>query len=180
MDNKLLKIAAYSLLAMAIMSAISLILGFGVVKLAAEKTENYITHTHYLHFMNPFNMEQRMKETFDEIGVTPEQKQKLDDVLESARKEKEPIINSMIEKKKELMNYIMTPEATEEKALEMKDEIAKLHQEIGKIHIKTVFEIKKILTPEQFEKFSMHLKNHIEEFEHMFRHKNDKEDHDED
>ncbi len=111
------------------------------------------------------NMKQKMDEMFTEIGVTPEQKQKIDAIMQDSRTKEQAIHKCMHEKKKALMQYMMTSEATKAQALSQEKEIECLHNQLAEIRINSVFETKKILTPQQQRKMAEFHQKHIAEFE---------------
>jgi Spy/CpxP family protein refolding chaperone len=112
-----------------------------------------------------YEMKQKMDAMFTEIGVDCNQKQQIDAIMQNSRAQSKPIRKCMREKKKALMQYIMTPQATKEQALCLESEISQLHSQLHTIHINTMFEIKKILTPCQQQKMCDYHQKHMAEFE---------------
>ncbi|MDD3420488.1 MAG: Spy/CpxP family protein refolding chaperone [Candidatus Gastranaerophilales bacterium] len=158
MENKLLKIAAFSLLAIAIMFAV--LLGFSF-----SHHKAYQKHHHYYGQHHEFNFRHKLDKMLDEADVTPEQKAQLDDIIDKAKDEQKPIIHSMFEKKKELIDYMAKPDSEKETAFQMKQEITDLHNEIAKIHINAIYEMKKVLKQEQIEKLAKCHKEKLDKIE---------------
>jgi Spy/CpxP family protein refolding chaperone len=102
---------------------------------------------------SPEMMKQRCETMMKELGVTPEQKQKLDAIMQESMTQAEPVMKSIREKKKALMQYMMTSQATKEQALCMAKEINDLKYQLEQIRINSMFEAKCVLTPEQQQKF---------------------------
>jgi Spy/CpxP family protein refolding chaperone len=177
MDTKLQKIATYSLLAIAIMFATLLVFNF------TQKREfDHHRHHHYEYGFKPFHckFKEDMDELFEDINLTPEQKTKLDNIMQASRKEQEPIIDSMIDKKKELIQYLATPEANIQTALEKKKELLALHEQLAQMHLKAIFEAKEVLTQEQAEKISEYHQKRLDHFKKEYKHWFDNNDCDDD
>jgi len=110
-------------------------------------------------------MKKEMDKMFAEIGVNCEQKKQIDCIMQNSKAQSRPIRKCMREKKKALMQYMMTPQATQEQALCMENEISEMHKQIHAIRINTFFEMKKVLTPCQQQKMADYHQKHMAEFE---------------
>lgn len=109
-------------------------------------------------------MKAKMDKMFEKIGVNPCQKQKIDSIFEASKATAEPILKCKMEKKKALMQYLTSPQATKEQAMAMEQEITCIHEKLAEIHINTMFEIRQILTPEQLQKMAKYHQEHMDEF----------------
>lgn len=108
----------------------------------------------YKHCHCPKEMKQKMDNMMKEIGITPEQKQKLDAIKEESRSKSEPVLKCLMEKKRAQMQYLMTPQANKDQALAQEKEISRLQEQLAEIRINSIFEMKNVLTPEQQQKFA--------------------------
>lgn len=110
----------------------------------------------------PQEMKQRMDEIFAEIGVSIEQRQKIDTIMQDSRTKEQLVHKCMHEKKKTLMQYLTDSQATKAQALIYTKEISCLHNQLSEIRIDSIFEVKKILTPQQQQKMAEYHKKHSE------------------
>ncbi|MDD3012262.1 MAG: periplasmic heavy metal sensor [Candidatus Gastranaerophilales bacterium] len=98
-------------------------------------------------------MKQHYESMLKELGVTADQKQKLDAIMQESRIQAEPVRKCMWEKKQALMQYIFSSQATKEQALCKAKEITDTKYQLEEIFINGMFKAKCILTPEQQQKF---------------------------
>ena len=112
--------------------------------------------------------EKMREKMMSELGITPEQQAE----LKASKAKGETLHKQVQEKRRALMEYMASPEATENQALSKSRELANLQQQLGDLRIKTWFEIKGKLTPEQEAKMremrkQMHekMKNKMGEFQ---------------
>jgi|GEM_PF-2725161 len=117
----------------------------------------------------PDMMKHHYESMMKELGVTPEQKQKLDAIMQESRTQADPLIKSMREKKRALMQYILTPQATKEQALCQAKEITDMKYQLEQIFINGMFKAKCILTPEQQQKFAELHQKKMMQFEQKYR-----------
>jgi len=111
----------------------------------------------------PEMMKQHYESMMKELGVTTEQKQKLDAIMQESRTQAEPVAKCMWEKKKALMQYIFSSQATKEQALCKAKEITDTKYQLEEIFINGMFKAKCVLTPEQQQKFvELHQKKMME------------------
>jgi len=86
------------------------------------------------------------------LDLTPEQKSKLAEFRIKRQAEREESMKNMQAVRKELRELMRDPEANEKKILGIYDKLAKFRSDRFKKSIQHRKEIKKILTPEQWEK----------------------------
>lgn len=88
-----------------------------------------------------------------ELGLTQEQKQKIDQVMNDTKTQAEPIVKCMCEKRKALIQSIFCSQITKEQALCKAKEIAELKYQLEGIMIDGLMQAKCVLTPVQQQKF---------------------------
>ena len=103
-----------------------------------------------------------MDDFLTSIGVTEDQKKQMKDLREASRKDAEPIHQSLRDQRKDLMGYINSPDATETGALEKEQAIDKLQAQLSERRIKSMFQTRAILSAEQQQKLSAHMKEKME------------------
>jgi Spy/CpxP family protein refolding chaperone len=84
--------------------------------------------------------------------LSPEQHQKLTSIRESTKPQFQALMKQSREKRMALKQYMMTPDASETKALGMQKELDAIHNQLGELKVRTWFQIKQNLTPEQLQK----------------------------
>ncbi len=94
----------------------------------------------------------------DFLDLTPEQKSKLKEFRKKRQEERKESMENMRAVRKELRELMRDPEANEKKILGIYDQLAKLRSNRFKKSVQHRKEIKKILTPEQWEKLEKHKK----------------------
>jgi len=88
----------------------------------------------------------------DFLDLTPEQKSKLEEFRKKRQEERKESMKNMRAVRKELRELMRDPEANEKKILGIYDKLAKFRSDRFKKSVQHRKEIKKILTPEQWEK----------------------------
>jgi len=86
------------------------------------------------------------------LDLTPEQKSKLEEFRKKRQEERQESMKNMLAVRKELRELMRDPEANEKKILGIYDQLAKFRSDRFKMFFQHRKEIKKILTPEQWEK----------------------------
>lgn len=86
------------------------------------------------------------------LALTPEQKSKLEEFRKKRQEERKESRENMRAVRKELRELMRDPEANEKKILGIYDQLSKLRSTRFKKFVQHRKEIKKILTPEQWEK----------------------------
>jgi Spy/CpxP family protein refolding chaperone len=99
------------------------------------------------------SMKMHCETMMKELGITDEQKQKLDLIMSETKTQADPVAKCMMEKKKALMQYIFSSQANKEQAMCKAKEIADLKYQLEGIMINGMFQAKCILTPAQQQKF---------------------------
>jgi Spy/CpxP family protein refolding chaperone len=94
----------------------------------------------------------------DFLDLTPEQKSKLEEFRKKRQEERKESMENMWAVRKELRELMRDPEANEKKILGIYDQLTKLRSNRFEKFVRHRKEIKKILTPEQWEKLEMHKK----------------------
>jgi len=105
------------------------------------------------------------QEFYKKIGVTPEQQKQLEAIRQESKTQAKPIMHTMFQKRRELMEYMASPGATESDALDKAQEISELQSQLEKIHIQSRFKMKGVLTPEQQEKAAALIKEKMAKFQ---------------
>ena len=92
-----------------------------------------------------------MRQAFQDLKLSEEQKGKLK-ALREQKKEGRGKKEELRAKRQELMALLKSPGVSEREALAKVDEVNRLQAESNVARVKHMLELKKILTPEQFEK----------------------------
>ncbi len=92
------------------------------------------------------------------LDLTPEQKSKLKEFRKKRQEDRKESMENMRSVRKELRELMRDPEANEKKILGIYDQLAKLRSNRFKKFVLLRKEIKKILTPEQWEKMEKNKK----------------------
>ncbi|NIO48059.1 MAG: periplasmic heavy metal sensor [Candidatus Aminicenantes bacterium] len=92
------------------------------------------------------------------LDLTPDQKSKLEEFRKKRQEERKESMKNMRAVRKELRELMRDPEANEKKILEIYDKQAKFRSDRFKKSIQHRKEIKKMLTPEQWEKLEKYKK----------------------
>jgi len=96
---------------------------------------------------------------FEELGITEEQKQALKTHKESHRSEMKALREQIKEKRKAFRQSLEDPNVDEGTITAVNNEIKILTNSLADNRLNGVLEVRKILTPEQFQKFNkMHKK----------------------
>lgn len=86
------------------------------------------------------------------LELTPEQKSKLEEFMDSAREKQKAHFESMRKAQLEMRELMQNPEANEKEILELYDQMSKLRAAQFRDSLQRGKEFRKILTPEQLEK----------------------------
>ena len=105
----------------------------------AKKSEKKVSRDH-------------LRERGEFLDLTPEQKTKLEEFRKKGQEERKASRENMRAVQKELRELMREPEANEKKILGIYDKLAKFRSDRFKKSVQNRKEIKKILTPEQWEK----------------------------
>lgn len=93
--------------------------------------------------------EQKHARMMDQLGLTSEQQVQIKALREQGRNQSLNLQRQLRAKRKNLMDYLKSPQASEESALELQAEINALKGKISAQRIHSWFQMRKILTPEQ-------------------------------
>ncbi len=107
--------------------------------------------------------QQRQEAMFKELGLTEQQQSQLKTIKEQGRQNSKTIHQNVKSKRQALMDYMASPEASEAKAKSMNQEIGDLMHQMSEQRISSVFQMKDILTPEQFTQLMEKKKQHMEQ-----------------
>jgi Spy/CpxP family protein refolding chaperone len=88
----------------------------------------------------------------DFLGLTPEQKEKLEEFRKSGREKSRAYFEEMRKVRLEMREMMKDAEANEKEILKLYDQMAKIRAEQFRHSLQRSKEFKKILTPEQLEK----------------------------
>jgi Spy/CpxP family protein refolding chaperone len=100
-----------------------------------------------------------------EIGVTAEQKEALTSLKEAAKTELKPLWETLCQERKALITYLARPEADESEFQAQAQEAEQLGRQLKQAYIRSIIQMKKILTSEQQRRFAERLQGKMQEFE---------------
>lgn len=89
----------------------------------------------------------------EQLGLAEEQKEKLKAILQSNRQGKQGNRQAMQAKRQQLMQMLKTGSGSREQALALHQELSRQQSEMMAQRIRMAYDIRAILTPEQFSKF---------------------------
>lgn len=101
---------------------------------------------------HPPDKEAMMADFEKTVGVNEEQKKKLEAIRQEAETQNKPLMESLSAKHKALFDYMAATDATEAEALAKQTEINDLQAKLSQQHIRCMFRMKAVLTPEQQQK----------------------------
>jgi Spy/CpxP family protein refolding chaperone len=101
---------------------------------------------------NPVGIQQDDK-LFDQLNLTPEQKQKLKANKQAQVQEMQAVRTSLREKHKSLQEALKNPSVTRASVLGIVNEIKELQAKQVDLRLDGIFSVKDILTPAQYVKF---------------------------
>lgn len=96
--------------------------------------------------------DERHQQMVKELGLSPEQGQKVKSTMEQGRAQSQPLREQLKTKRKAMMQYLQTPNATEAGARALNSDINDLQRRLSEIRLKTWFSIRSQLNPEQLQK----------------------------
>ncbi|WP_303675093.1 Spy/CpxP family protein refolding chaperone [Vampirovibrio chlorellavorus] len=96
--------------------------------------------------------DERHQQMMKELGLSPEQGQKVKSAMEQGRAQSQPLREQLKTKRKAMMQYLQTPNATEAGARTLNSDINDLQRRLSEIRLKTWFSIRSQLNPEQLQK----------------------------
>lgn len=108
---------------------------------------------------------QEMDKFLTEIGVTADQKKRMEAIHNDTKAQMKPLITSMFEQRKALMQYMATPAATEDQALAKEQAIEDIQGKMAQVRIQSMFKMKSVLTPEQQQKIAARMQQKMQEFQ---------------
>ncbi|MBY0450363.1 MAG: Spy/CpxP family protein refolding chaperone [Cyanobacteria bacterium] len=107
------------------------------------------------HGQTPEQMKQRraeMEGRLQKMGVSSEQLQQFKTMHEQNRQQAQALKEQIQQRRQEFMQYMHSPNADEGTALAKQQELGQLMNQMHEMRIRSVFQMKKLLTPEQFQK----------------------------
>jgi Spy/CpxP family protein refolding chaperone len=105
-------------------------------------------------------MEARREEFYKELGLNEEQKKALKENKDKHRKEKKELFESMHEKMKLMHEELGQENLDMTKINQIQDDLKAVQAKMIDQRLAHILEVRKILTPEQFKKFSEKMKDH--------------------
>lgn len=93
-------------------------------------------------------------QAIQQLGITPEQLQRIKAIQEQGRAESQGLMQQMKTKRQALMQYLQSPDANEARARAMSDELNDLQRRASDLRLRTWFQIRSELSPEQIQKFT--------------------------
>ena len=109
-------------------------------------------------------MEMKKQEMYKELGITEEQKKKLEENKDKNRQEMKEMFKAMKEKREALSDEIQKEKIDMAKIVKINTELKDLQGKMSDRKLATILEVRKILTPEQFKKFSAKMDDHKKKF----------------
>ncbi|MCE3234672.1 MAG: Heavy-metal resistance [Vampirovibrio sp.] len=106
------------------------------------------------HASNPAEREQRRQRMIKELGLNPEQAQKMKAIKEQGRGQGRALNQQLHAKRQALMQYLQSPGANEAQARSMNNDINNLQKQISELRLKSWFAMRKVMTPEQLQKLN--------------------------
>ncbi|HLF18718.1 MAG TPA: Spy/CpxP family protein refolding chaperone [Candidatus Omnitrophota bacterium] len=108
--------------------------------------------------------EEKVNKMYDELGLTPEQRTALKQHKETHRGEMKALREQIQAKREELKNEIQKADFDEGKVRAISNEVNTLQGKMAEHRLNGMFEVRKILTPEQFTKFQELKEDHKGKF----------------
>lgn len=97
-------------------------------------------------------MEKRHDKMLEELGLSEEQKTQVKTIKKQGFENAKPVMEKVRAKRQAFDAYLKEPNATEAEAKAKSNEIGRLLQQLGEQRVSTTFQLKAVLTPEQFNK----------------------------
>lgn len=105
-------------------------------------------------------MEERIKEIHKELGLSPEQQQKLDAHREQQSKDREEFFSQMRAKRKELAQELQNPELNMDRINAIHAQTKEMMNQKADKKLEHILYVRQVLTPEQFSKFMGLMEKH--------------------
>lgn len=96
--------------------------------------------------------EERHERLMSQLNLTADQQAQLKALREQGKNQAQERHQQLQAKRRNLMSYLKSPNATEDRALQLQNEINALQNQMSAQRIHTWFRMRKILTPEQLQK----------------------------
>lgn len=87
-----------------------------------------------------------------QLGLSPEQSQKVKAIMQEGHQQSQTMKEQLRAKRKALMQYLQTPNASQSQALSMNADINATQRQMSELRLKTFFAMRAQLTPEQLQK----------------------------
>jgi Spy/CpxP family protein refolding chaperone len=100
----------------------------------------------------PSSFDERHQQMIKDLGLSPEQGQKVKSTMEQGRAQSQSLREQLRTKRKAMMQYLQSPNATEAGARNLNNEINDLQRRLSEIRLKTWFSMRSQLNPEQLQK----------------------------
>ncbi len=102
-----------------------------------------------------------MRQMIEDLNLTPEQQTQMKTLRENRQGMRDRHEN-LRDKRNEILNLLKEPKSDESKVLALVEEVNKLDAELNTARVKNMIAMKKILTPDQFIKFTDHIREHMQ------------------
>jgi len=96
--------------------------------------------------------EARHQMMMQQMGLTSEQAEKMKALREQGKAQSQALQQQLKTKRQAMMQYMQSPDATEAQARRMHNELNDLQRQMGEQRIKSWFQMRTFLTPEQMQK----------------------------
>lgn len=99
----------------------------------------------------------------DQLNLSSEQRHKIDAIKQKAKTEAKGYHEQLRNNRKDFETYLFSPNANEATANAKVDQFSNLMSRMGKLRVKTLFQMRSVMTPEQFQKFGKLHQARVEE-----------------
>ncbi len=108
---------------------------------------------------NKENMEKKRLEMTEKLGLTPEQQAQLKEMREKGKDQVKANFEQMRAKREAMQEELQKADFDPAKVKALQEELKAMHSAMADQHMEHMLAVRKILTPEQFKKFSEMKKN---------------------
>ena len=107
--------------------------------------------------------ERRIQEIYNQLNLSEDQKKQVDTNKQNQKAQKKVVFEQMKAQKEAMRQELMKPNLDMNKINSLQAELKAVHLKMMDNRLNSILEVRKILTTEQFEKFSTLMKKHEHE-----------------
>jgi Spy/CpxP family protein refolding chaperone len=100
------------------------------------------------------------QQAIKQMGLTPDQLQRVKDIQDQAKIQSQAIQAQLKAKRQALMSYMQSPDANEAQARVLLNDLHNLQKQVSELRLKTYFQMRAHLTPEQMQRFHQMHRHH--------------------